>query len=442
MDHATYKLVRLDSIFLNDARKIKMQADLLRVGSKEEPFNSIVHFLTSAAQFGTADSGETQMFNYASELMGTLERKLTTLTMRAGGWPSHLPMPSMVKFDEWTKHTYDAMVNSAGDKAPAIYIACLAALSYEFASILDEDDGQLGLPNSPAVNREIASYAAWSVTSASKSPIDDAIAGTKIKIEEQTHSIKIEAQEEIDRLRELFKKMNVDNDAAKKQLAQLISETNDKNVILSNEIVSTEKLAKSLENELKQISESVSITKQNISSFSSSIREEFKFKDSKALWESNAKKSTFAFWLSAFTIVVMVVLPVVVVAHWIEGILGFLHRVGQVSVEQIPESDSASRLAASTISRLFALTLPVALYLWLVRLVVRFNMRSLLLADDARQRATMLNVYVRMVERQEASKEDRAVVLAALFRPAPGHGQDNVGPPDFTQLLGKMSGSK
>ena len=83
--------------------------------------------------------------------------------------------------------------------------------------------------------------------------------------------------------------------------------------------------------------------------------------------------------------------------------------------------------------------MPLGLYFWLVRIVVRFNMRSLLLMDDARQRATMMETYYRLIEKEAATKEERALVFQALMRPPPGHGPDTVEPPNFTEVIGKAA---
>jgi hypothetical protein len=55
--------------------------------------------------------------------------------------------------------------------------------------------------------------------------------------------------------------------------------------------------------------------------------------------------------------------------------------------------------------------------------------------DDARQRVTMLNTYLFLIEQDAAVKQDRGAILEALFRRAPGHGGDTVEPPHFTDLL-------
>lgn len=46
----------------------------------------------------------------------------------------------------------------------------------------------------------------------------------------------------------------------------------------------------------------------------------------------------------------------------------------------------------------------------------------------------MMGTYFHLIEEGAATKEDRALTLAALSRPASGHGQDNADPPNFTEL--------
>lgn len=82
-------------------------------------------------------------------------------------------------------------------------------------------------------------------------------------------------------------------------------------------------------------------------------------------------------------------------------------------------------------------TTPLVLYFWAIRLVVRFNGRSMLMMDDARQRETMMDTYVHLIETSNASANERALVLNALFRPSLSTAQENVEPPNFIELIGK-----
>jgi len=60
--------------------------------------------------------------------------------------------------------------------------------------------------------------------------------------------------------------------------------------------------------------------------------------------------------------------------------------------------------------------------------------------DDAGLRATMIETYYKMIEKSAATPEDRALVLSALMRPAPGHGGDPIEPPNFTEVMEKAMG--
>lgn len=98
-------------------------------------------------------------------------------------------------------------------------------------------------------------------------------------------------------------------------------------------------------------------------------------------------------------------------------------------------SDNPVTLTLVLLNRLVLLLFPVAMVIWAIRILVRFNLRSLLLMDDARQRMTMLDTYLFMLSRSAADTSDRGAVLEALFRRPPGHGADTVNPPDFVDLL-------
>jgi len=61
----------------------------------------------------------------------------------------------------------------------------------------------------------------------------------------------------------------------------------------------------------------------------------------------------------------------------------------------------------------------------------------MVLMDDARQRHTTMDTYFHLIESNGATTEERGLMLNALFRPLAGHGQDNVDPPNFIELMGK-----
>lgn len=191
----------------------------------------------------------------------------------------------------------------------------------------------------------------------------------------------------------------------------------------------------------------------NFKAFAEAVREELKINTAKRLWDARSRSSQRAFIGSAIAAALLILIPIGLAFWFRDGIISYLHvieapatQVGTANRSPADVPASASNLSATsltivTIGRLLTVTIPIALWFWLIKLVVRYNYRSMVLADDARQRSTMMDTYFHLIEHQAASVEDRALILAALFRPAPGHGSDNVDPPDFTDFINKMKGS-
>lgn len=174
--------------------------------------------------------------------------------------------------------------------------------------------------------------------------------------------------------------------------------------------------------------------------FMEAVRTEANFEGLKAHWNDRAKASFQAFAGSAAVLIILLaLLPGYLIVNS-DQIITFMRHLADVATVDVGPDPSAATLTVATISRLLIVTIPVALYFWAIKLVVRFNMRSMMLMDDARQRSTMLETYYRMIEKSAATREDRALVLQALMRPAPGHGPDTVEPPSFTEVIDKAIG--
>lgn len=60
-----------------------------------------------------------------------------------------------------------------------------------------------------------------------------------------------------------------------------------------------------------------------------------------------------------------------------------------------------------------------AVVLWFIRIVVRLYMSQHHLAADAEERASMIRTYLALTETGKVSEEERALVLASVFRPVP-----------------------
>ncbi len=165
------------------------------------------------------------------------------------------------------------------------------------------------------------------------------------------------------------------------------------------------------------------------------------------LWGEREKQSRMALILSSIAISLLIAAPIGVAICFTPQVLHYLAQI--VAASALPTTDangqalptpSDAQVTIAAIGRLVIVTVPIFLYVWAIRLVVRFNARSLMLLDDARLRLTMLDTFFHLIEKEGAVKEDRALVLNALFRPAPGHG-DNVEPPNFTELVTKAIGT-
>ncbi|MEI9410945.1 DUF6161 domain-containing protein [Mesorhizobium sp. Ld1326N3] len=158
-------------------------------------------------------------------------------------------------------------------------------------------------------------------------------------------------------------------------------------------------------------------------------------------WDDRANASWWALVLSSLVLAVLLVaLPAFAVYENDVVVTLLKHLTDATSVPVGTTEPNAVVLTVATVSRLVVITIPLALYFWLIKLVVRFNMRSMLLMDDARQRSTIIETYYKMIEQQAATKEDRAMILQALCRPPPGHGGDSVDPPSLTDVVEKAVG--
>lgn len=165
------------------------------------------------------------------------------------------------------------------------------------------------------------------------------------------------------------------------------------------------------------------------------------------LWGERERQSRIALIASSIAIFLMIAAPIGLAICFTPEVLHYLAQI--VAASALPTTDaigqplptpSDAQVTIAAIGRLVIVTVPIFLYIWAIRLVVRFNSRSLMLLDDARLRLTMLDTFFHLIEKEGAVKEDRALVLNALFRPAPGHG-DNVEPPNFTELVTKAMGT-
>ncbi|WP_406871813.1 DUF6161 domain-containing protein [Aminobacter sp. P9b] len=166
-----------------------------------------------------------------------------------------------------------------------------------------------------------------------------------------------------------------------------------------------------------------------------SFDENQKLQNARQLWGDSARRARKAYAISWIALALLLVIVPAVVVWKADAVFTFFRSVGDTVLADLSPGASETATLISAISRLVLVTLPVALYIWLIRIVVRFNMRSLLLMDDAMQRNTMLETYLHLVEQDAAVKADRPLILEALFRRTPGHGPEAIEPPNLTDII-------
>ncbi|CAI2936139.1 hypothetical protein [Aminobacter niigataensis] len=167
--------------------------------------------------------------------------------------------------------------------------------------------------------------------------------------------------------------------------------------------------------------------------FNHALEERLRLNQARKLWGDVALTTSIAFYVSAFVLVAVLASIPAAAFYFRTDIIEFIKSMEAAMVAVA--GGSAVAAAVSALGRLVLFTAPLGFVVWLLRLLVRYNTRSLLLMDDARQRVTMLNTYFFLIEQDAATKQDRGAILEALFRRPPGHGADTVEPPHFTDLL-------
>ncbi|MER8537193.1 DUF6161 domain-containing protein [Mesorhizobium sp. M1005] len=292
--------------------------------------------------------------------------------------------------------------------------------------------------NTPfAVIRELGSYAAWRVVE--DAPLD----GTGIIAQ---------------RLAEITSKSNTLIDDVRSQAALTsnnLRETTESLTERANGALeaaeNAAKQAGAFENRAKDLSGQIEAfqaaidantqdAEDKLSSFLDAAKARSAYQGVRIYWTDRAGASWWALMISGFVLFVLLVgLPAWAI-YDNDAVIRLLKHLTEAAGIEIGNVTNPVVLTVATVSRLVVVTIPLALYFWLIRLVVRFNMRSMLLMDDARQRATIIETYYKMIEQQAATKEDRALILQALCRPPPGHGSDSIEPPNFTEVIDKAMG--
>ncbi len=350
-----------------------------------------------------------------------------------------LPLLSLEQVTRWINDVEKALKNTEVRRLAEMVSFAVAAFVYETSRLWAVDEKLRGTHSTPfmidlAVSLE--SYALWRLVErrdmegldvlGTRQTLKDFIGEQQKRINQSLAHIVTSAAGVESNLREAHSGADAWLAEAKNSLDEIAS-TVDK--MKTDVAASSERL--------DVVTKAIGSTEAQIEAFSISVREELRIDATKKLWRNRAFGSTVSFWISAVIIAAAILGPPWWAIYHIEMVFAFLKRVGDAATQGLPLDATSAQLTAATISRLVVITAPLALYFWAVKLLVRFNTRSMVLMDDARQRHTTMDTYFHLIERNGATTEERGLMLNALFRPLPGQGQDNVDPPNFIELVKK-----
>ncbi|MET3612714.1 hypothetical protein ABID16_001019 [Rhizobium aquaticum] len=173
-------------------------------------------------------------------------------------------------------------------------------------------------------------------------------------------------------------------------------------------------------------------SKDRLTNFEKTIREERGLQSARKSWEARYNEARGAFKLAVLLLASSLVCTILT-AYF--GGIPLIKALAALDASATADKQDVTIALIHQIGRLIVVSVPIAVALWMLRALMRYFMRSMLLMDDARQRQTMLDTYFLLTEQGRADERDRPLILWALFRQTPGHGPDGIEPPDFTEVI-------
>ena len=152
------------------------------------------------------------------------------------------------------------------------------------------------------------------------------------------------------------------------------------------------------------------------------VKEFVKIESSITLWRTKAN------WHTAAYVTLGVIFGLALIG--IAGLFLTGHVTGFINeIAKIPADHQFLGIAI--------LAIPTLAIAWLLRFIARLAIQNLALAHDARQRHAQITTYLKLLgdPQKPISENERILALAALFRPLPGQGPEDVNPPTIADLL-------
>lgn len=172
-------------------------------------------------------------------------------------------------------------------------------------------------------------------------------------------------------------------------------------------------------------------TKMRIESVASGFKTEGVLKSAFDLWDDKEKRHRKAFKIGIGIYVGLIVIITILAAVYNGPVFEYLGNIFSVTKDNLTQA----------FSHLILITLPLGIVVWVLRTVLRWANLNLALAEDAAQRSVMAQTYVNLLTNGDVTedKDDRKVMLEAIFRALPGIQEMDTAPPSIINFSNPKS---
>lgn len=346
-----------------------------------------------------------------AELVRIIETDVSATTQSALAPPMEVDPTALEAFIHWANKRRGANTVIGFDVAAALVASAL----YEFAPIISQQRiaGKLSF----RMTRDIASYAAWRNFS---SFIDDEVSRTVSfhdKIESGVRNILDEAGESLKRQEEAavsaserLVTFQTESAAALDSAKNIESALNMSKEIMENALTANEV-------QLEEIKAKAKLVEVQASAAIEAMLVDAAAKSGRTFWIDRAASSRKMLYFTASVLALCVLgLPGIAISNFDAVIAAIVHVNAELS-KGLPAEPTATQLMVFALNRLLVFAIPVVIYFWMIRVLVRLTLHSVAAIEDAAQRHTVIDTFIHLLGKDVAKPEDRSKMFDAVFRP-------------------------
>jgi hypothetical protein len=211
----------------------------------------------------------------------------------------------------------------------------------------------------------------------------------------------------------------------------------------SSEIIETRKIETIAA--LEKLQKDTETSADNLEAFRLAITLDERLKDVEQLWKLRARWNAVGFAISLlFLVGALGGVPILsfIYADRLLDLLSKLNKwiltdlCGSAAVDKC--TPSVAQIAVASLDRIVLMVAPALLVIWLLRIIVRYNIHALVMGNDAHQRSIMINTFIYLADKSVVKKEDKTELLSAIFRPPPGTSNDGIEMPNVIEVVDKL----